>query len=73
MVHTRQAERTVSTGLDGERNSNSHRFFLWFGLRQFRKTERSFADLISGQSPVVHPFIRYAEAEVKTGGNILPV
>ena len=21
-------------------------FFLWFGLRQFRKTEKSFADLI---------------------------
>ncbi len=21
-------------------------FFLWFGLRYFRKTERSFADLI---------------------------
>ena len=21
-------------------------FFLWFGIRQFRKTEKSFADLI---------------------------
>ena len=21
-------------------------FFLWFGVRQFRKTEKSFADLI---------------------------
>jgi lipopolysaccharide transport system permease protein len=21
-------------------------FFLWFGVRQFRKTERSFADFI---------------------------
>ena len=44
VVHTPRTKRPVPAGSVGECCVIA--FFLWFGVRQFRKTEKSFADLI---------------------------
>jgi lipopolysaccharide transport system permease protein len=43
MVHTARAKRSILTRLAG---IAVIAVFLWFGVRQFRTTEKSFADLI---------------------------
>ena len=44
MVHAPWTKRTIPAG--SAAGIVVIAFFLWFGVRHFRKTEKSFADLI---------------------------